>query len=414
MALVPLTLNVINETEYGVWLTISSITTWFIALDFGLGNGLRNKLAEAFAKQDSGLAKLYVSAAYFYLSLISLAFFLLFAISNFFLPWEKILNTPAYLSDSLHILIFIVFTLFILNFILKLISFVVIADQQPWINGFFTLMINLSTVIGIYLLSITDFQTLLNVGIIYSAAPSAVFLFASLILFGVKYNNIRPSFAFVKKEFAGELVSLGFQFFVIQISVLIILSTDNLIIAQIFSPSEVTIYNIAYKYFYILFLIFSVILNPFWSAFTDAYTKGDFDWIKSSVKRLIQFWILFAVAAVVMVFAADFVYEIWVGEQFIIPLSLNIFMALFVILMMWSNIFIFFINGVGKIRLQFYNAIFVGLINIPLSIYLGKNMGFGISGVIMATSICLALSAVWSPVQYYKIINDKAKGIWNK
>ena len=414
LALVPLTLNVINETEYGIWLTVSSITTWFIALDFGLGNGLRNKLAEAFAKKDTLLAKRYVSAAYFYLSIISFGLFVLFAASNFFLPWEKILNAPAYLADTLHILIFIVFTLFILNFILKLISFIVIADQSPWVNGLFTLLINFSTVIAIYFLSLTDFQTLLNVGIFYSTAPSLVFFGASIILFGSKYKEIRPSFSFIKKEYASELVSLGFQFFVIQISTLIILSTDNLIIAQIFSPASVTIYNIAYKYFYILFLVFAVILNPFWSAFTDAYTKGEIGWIKRSIKRLLQFWIIFSAVSVSMVVVADFVYEIWVGEKFIIPLSLNIFMALFIILMMWNNIFMFFINGVGKIRLQFYNSIVVGIINIPLSIYLGKTLGLGITGVIIATVICLSAGAVWAPIQYHKIINGKARGIWNK
>ena len=50
--IVPLTLSYIGEVEYGIWLTIASIISWFSFFDIGLGNGLRNKLAEALAKDD--------------------------------------------------------------------------------------------------------------------------------------------------------------------------------------------------------------------------------------------------------------------------------------------------------------------------------------------------------------------------
>jgi hypothetical protein len=37
-----------------------------------------------------------------------------------------------------------------------------------------------------------------------------------------------------------------------------------------------------------------------------------------------------------------------------------------------------------------------------------------VSGVILATIICLLPSAIWSPIQYSKLVNQKARGIWNK
>jgi Na+-driven multidrug efflux pump len=64
--------------------------------------------------------------------------------------------------------------------------------------------------------------------------------------------------------------------------------------------------------------------------------------------------------------------------------------------------------------LQFYYSIIAALINIPLSIFLAKQMKMGITGVITATIICIGLASVWAPIQYKKIINGTAKGIWNK
>lgn len=79
-----------------------------------------------------------------------------------------------------------------------------------------------------------------------------------------------------------------------------------------------------------------------------------------------------------------------------------------------NNIFAYFINGVGKIKLQLVTAVISSIINIPLSIFLGRNMGMGINGVIAATIICLLLGTFLHPVQYYKIVTGKAKGIWNQ
>src|SRR3970040_2909317 len=62
--LVRLTLDYLGQENYGVWVTLASVLSWFGYLDFGLGNGLRNNLAEAVAKKEYYLAKIYVSTTY--------------------------------------------------------------------------------------------------------------------------------------------------------------------------------------------------------------------------------------------------------------------------------------------------------------------------------------------------------------
>lgn len=71
---------------------MSSIIGWFGFFDIGLGNGLRNRLAEALAKEDLKLARIYVSTTYAILSLIILGVLLLFYLVNPLLNWNKILN----------------------------------------------------------------------------------------------------------------------------------------------------------------------------------------------------------------------------------------------------------------------------------------------------------------------------------
>ena len=78
LLIVPITINYVNPTRYGIWLTISSIIGWVLFFDFGMGHGLRNKFAEAKAKGDMELAIKFVSTTYFTLGAI--VFSLLFII----------------------------------------------------------------------------------------------------------------------------------------------------------------------------------------------------------------------------------------------------------------------------------------------------------------------------------------------
>jgi O-antigen/teichoic acid export membrane protein len=407
-------LKCLTSSEYGIWLTLTSITAWFVSLDFGIGNGLRNKLAEALAGRDLALGKAYTSTAYAYLSLFFGISYLLFIIIHPHLNWMKILNASPDLSETLPTLVFVVFSLFFLNFILKLVIAIPLADQRPAVNGFLNMMNNLLTVGAIYLLSFTDQANLLNLGTISSVIPALIYSLASIIFFTGRYKLIRPSLKHIKSEYSRNLLTLGFRFFIIQIAGLIIFTTDNLIITQIFTPADVTTYNIAFKYFNTFALVFGVILTPFWSAYTEAYAKKEFTWIKSVITKLIKVWILFIGIIILMLLVSPFAYRFWVGSEIPIPGILSLLMAMFAIITMWNNIYIYFLNGVGKIQLQLYTAVIMGIFNIPLSIIFAKNLELGISGVILATIICLSPSALWSPVQYYKIVNQKARGIWDK
>ena len=70
LLVVPLTINYVNPTRYGIWLSLSSIIGWIGYFDLGLGNGFRNKYAEAKAFGNYILAKQYISTTYLTITII--------------------------------------------------------------------------------------------------------------------------------------------------------------------------------------------------------------------------------------------------------------------------------------------------------------------------------------------------------
>lgn len=412
LLLVPLTIHYINATQYGIWLTLSSIIGWLGFFDIGFGNGLRNKFTEALAKGQYKLARIYVSTTYAILAIIISVVLILFLCINPFLNWAKILNAPSNMVAELSLLALVVFIFFCLQFVFQLLTTIITANQQPAKASLINFLGSLAALTIIFILTKTTGGNLLYLGISLSLSPVLILIVSSIWCFTHEYKRFAPSFKFVRFRFAHGLMSLGLKFFIIQIAFVILYQTDNIVIAQLFGPKEVTPYNIAYKYFGIIPMIFSIVLTPFWSAFTEAYIKKDIDWINSSIKKLIKIWTVFTIGALVMLIGSDIIFKLWVGSLVKVPFLLSATIAFYVIINAWCMIFSMFLNGVGKLKLQLYSALFGALINIPLSIFLGKQIG--ISGVVLATCVIAVFSAIWSPVQYYKIINNTAKGIWNR
>jgi len=410
--LVPLTIHYLNPTRYGIWLTLSSIIGWLGFFDIGFGNGLRNKFAESVAMGKHELARVYVSTTYAILSIIIASVLILFFIINPFLNWSKILNTPGTMSGELSVLALIVFVFFCLQFVLQLITTVLTANQQPAKASLFNLIGSLFSLAVIFILTKTTSGNLIYLGAAFGFAPILVLGISSIWFYSHGYRQYAPSVKFVKFNYARDLMSLGVKFFVLQISAVIIYQTSNIIIAQLFGPAQVTPYNIAYKYFSIIPMGFGIIMLPFWSAFTEAWTKNDIEWIRNTIRKLTMIWAILSFLAVIMFIFSNFIYRLWVGKGIVVPLGLSGVMAAYVIVNAWCGIYSQFLNGVGKIKLQLYSGLLAAILNIPLAIYLGKH--FGISGVILSTFLLAAISAIWSPIQYFKLINNTAKGIWNR
>ncbi|MCX6236008.1 MAG: hypothetical protein NTY07_00395 [Bacteroidia bacterium] len=206
-------------------------------------------------------------------------------------------------------------------------------------------------------------------------------------------------------------MGLGIQFFVMQISSIIIFSSSNIIISHILGPEQVTPYGIVFKYFSFVTLMFNIVLTPMWSATTEAYAKEDFDWIRRGIKSMLKFWLLSVGGIFIMILCSELIYNIWLDQQVKIPFTLTLLMGIYSIIILWSICFSTFLFGIGKLRLQLLNMVFVALFFIPVAIWMTKTLG--IYGIVIALCLTNLSAAILNPIQFKKILSKKASGIWN-
>ena len=413
LLLVPLTINYIDPTRYGIWLTLSSIVAWFNLFDIGFGNGLRNRFTEAQSNGNVVLARNYLSTTYISIGAFFLFLGIVFIAFNSFIDWSIVLNAPKEISNELSITALSVFSFFCIQMALKPLNTLLIADQKPAKAALIDMLGQaLSLIVIFVLVKTTDTSSLLTLALALTIPPVIILILATAWYFYGNYKTFKPSFKYFDIALVKDILSLGLKFFVAQIAGLIMYQTSNIMITQLSSPLDVTKYNIVFRYFNVLFSFFMILVTPLWSSYTEAYVKNDTIWMVKVLKRMRFLFVLFVLGGLILLLISSKIYIYWIGDIVNIPFTLSILMCLYVILQMWVSLHTYLVNGIGKVQLQLYFSFFEIVMYLPISFLLGK--AYGINGVLSGMIFFAFLRACWTPIQLKKLLNKSAKGVWAK
>ena len=412
--LVPILLGKLGLERYGVWAILISLMQWIALMDIGIGNGLRNRLTISLAQNKLIDAKEYVSTAYF--TMIGLGVLLLIVLFPFlfFVEWSSFFNSKNISNAELRKTVFVFTFSIIIYFVLSLINQVVNAIQRSALNSIIPLLSS-----AIFLGSLIFFfpingVSLFSTTLIYSLSLVFVNLVFSIFFF-TEYSFLRPNFSFFRKVKIKSIMNLGIKFFIIQITVVIIYSTDNIIITQMLGPKFVTVYSIPYIIFNNIAMLVSLITMPLFSSYTEAYIKNDYEWIRKKILLLTKLMIPFVLGVLLVIYLFSDLLKLWLKTSIDVPKSLPVIMGFYSILIVWNSIFSTVLGAISKINLGMYITVFQGILNIPLSIFLASNLGMGLNGIVLSNIICLGISALISPIQvYYFIFSNKLNKKWEK
>lgn len=412
LLLVPATINYLDTEQYGIWLTISSIIGWIAYFDVGLVHGFKNKFAEAKANGNRLLARQYVSTTYFALIVIFGIILLIVECLCPIVNWANILNVSENYGALLSRICAILFLFMAVQLVLGVLPALLIADQRSAFASMITTIGQGVALTIIFILASFPQKSMLYICLALSGAPCIVLFVATIICFTYRYKDYAPSIHHINFNLIGNIVNLGGKFFVIQISMLLIFQVTNIVLSRELGPGSVTLYNITYKYFSIIQMAFNILLSPFWIAYTDAYAKKDFNWMRSVYNRLMSCYYWAIIVGVIMFLVSPLIYNLWLPGYVKIPWTLSLFMCLYILILSYSNMLMILINGTGKVFMQMLIYILCAMISIPLMIILCRNLG--IIGLLIVLGAVYALQSIVAKILQVKILANTASGIWDK
>jgi len=411
--LVPITLDYLDKEQYGIWMTLSSVLMWFSFFDVGLGNGMRNYLAQAIAENDYAKGRSHLTTTLVMLMGIALLLGVIFIGAGTLTSLSKVFNTMALTDAQLRLPFLIAIVMTLAVFIVKNVGVVYIALQKYAVNDLIIVLSNVVALLLIYVCTLViPTGNLTTIVLIFTTIPVLGFVLASIPLFR-RHPELRPRLDSFDWNYGKQILTKGIGFFFIQItSCLVIFGSSNLFITQFVGPEAVTTYNIAYKYFNLLAIAYTVVISPMWNAYTDAYVKGDYAWIRVTYKRALAVWGLTVVGGLLMLSVAGIFYRLWVGDSVNVTFSVSLCVFAYISFYNLNNCATMLINGLNKIRVQIISSVVLTLVYIVAVSMTGRQGG--IEGVV----VCMAASyAVMAAIHLYQcrlLISQKAKGIWNQ
>ena len=413
LIMVPITLNYLNAENYGIWMAMTSILYWFAFFDVGLGNGMRNYLSEAISRQDYIKARSYFSTAIFLLAIIAVLIGILSIIIIFQLDLNHIFNTHIMSNKSLAYIMVVAISFSLIQFVAKNVGMAYIAMQRYAINDFIVFIGQLISTIIVYIITKTTESHLIYIVIAITSIPALVFILASIPLLK-QHPQLKPSIKSIDFASAKKIIGKGLGFFIIQItSCLVIFGSANILISHYCGPEQVTVYNISYKLFNILIIIYTIIISPLWNAYTDASVKNDYAWIRKIFKKSIYLWAASLLLGLLMLLISGWFFKKWVGNSVDIPLGVSISILIYVCMFNFNNCVTYLINGLNKIKIQIITSILGTIIYLIAVCFFIKGT-YGIYGISISMCVIYTLMSLVHLYQCNLLAKNKAHGIWNE
>ncbi|MDP5274734.1 lipopolysaccharide biosynthesis protein [Chengkuizengella axinellae] len=386
-----------NHEVLGLWFTLLSILTWILTFDLGIGNGLRNNLVKALVENNYIKAKKYISSAYGIIGIVSLV---ILCIGNIFIGlsnWNIILNIPesTISNDVLVTTMRLMFTGIVMQFFLKLIASILNALQKTALTNFLTLLSSILILIFVLLFNGDDISNnLISLATVNILTVNIPLLIATIVIFSTVLKDARPNLKYYQKEYALEVVKLGGAFFGVQISFMVISSTNEILITWLYGTEYVVEYQVYQRLFYLFVTIFSLITNPIWSAITKAYAEEKFAWILKTYKLLNVFAFVCSIGSLTLVLFMQKIVNVWLGDRAItVNYTTSIAFAVIVIVMLYIISVTCVANGIGELKSQLFFNTLAAVAKFPFAFILANYLDNWVSIIIV--NIIIMIPAVF-------------------
>ncbi len=393
-------LNYFGPTTYGLWLIIYSVIGYFQIANFGISLSSMNQIAYT---SNIIYQRVIIKRSIIILSLSSIIiFFVIMLIPRVMPGWNFIFGKiPISMQNEATKALFIVLILFLAHLPTTIFSSAFSGLQEIHWTKIYGAVSSLASLIALYI-TIWVNGSLITLALFVGISRLIIELISGIHLFifhpkiqpWLKANNINePSYR--------TIFSNGIRFLGLQISAIIILNTDNIIISHYLGPSKVPQYAVAFKLFYVGITMINMIGTVLWPMYARAIGKKDWAWINRTYNSTITTITIFgSMLWVGGILFSEEIIKLWVGSDMYGGILLIFALGGYGYMVSFVGNNISLLNALNPTTTQLLVFSLDALFNIILSLLLIKPLG--IAGVALGTFISCVIVHSWFPAFYIK------------
>lgn len=387
-----------NNEILGIWFAIQSLIAWMLTFDFGIMNGLRNRLSELFTTCDYDEAGKTIASSYRFFAVFCLFTAGVICFTGLCMPWTDIFQVSSNLSYPLSLCVTIVLVGMVFQLFLQLIHAVLYALQLSAVVSGLSLGSNALMLVFIaFFPSFGDASNLVILAIANFVSMTMPLLIASLVVFG-KVLPFKVDFRYFDWSITRHIFSTGMIIFYLQVTWMIVSLTHPFLIAVIVGPENVVEYQVYYRVFNGIAALATVAMAPVWSASTKAKTEKNYRWIDKSLIMCILLALGTVIACLLVMPLMQPIFNIWLGTE-----TIQVRYDCLIVMCVYAGVFVLHVgstsvgNGLGLFRVQIILMSIAALAMIPFSFIFCHVTG-GWIGVIIAMLLAIAPFEIIQPI----------------
>lgn len=375
LATLPAYLRFFPDREtLGVWFTLLAVFNLFVVFDLGIGNGLRTRVVKPLLDGDLRAVRELTASAYAISLTMSLLILLGGSLVTLNVDWNTVFSTsPTRVTpDEFDAVMMVLLVGIAIQVGLKNTTALLYATQRNNVVNLLGVASTLPLLAFLLLMqegSLSgDMVGLAVANVIFTVVPAMA---VTIWLFRSGAVGARPRWADMHLAAARAVLGIGSTFLAIQVSLVVITSTDQILISSAFDPRYVVDYQAYFKVFGTLSMLFSLLTQPVWSAVAEKWARGDVAWVARAARAMLYAAAVGAFVTAVVVALVPWIMDLWLGRGFIdvsyATASVFAVLAVLDILVLASTSIA---NGIGELRVQLAFTVLGALVKIPLTLVL--------------------------------------------
>ncbi|MBC8106263.1 MAG: oligosaccharide flippase family protein [Anaerolineae bacterium] len=393
---IPLFLKYLGTARYGLYESIGALAMYIGLTNAGLTLGLVNHLTECHVTDDRRLARRYTSSLTPALLITVLVGLLVLSMITPLIPWSRVFEVPdPRAAREIPWAFWLAGFLTLLGFIAGIPSAIYTGYQETHLNNIWDGVAKAASLVACFV--VVQFPSLGIIGVVLAitGVQTIVRIVNLALIFYHEKPFLRPTWRLFDWQLLKRMMSASILLFALQMSAVLLFQSDKLIIGIGLSPEDVAPYAILGRVFLAGYGVFMMLLNPLWPASGEAVRRGDFAWVRKSLRfsMLIGMGIMGCIGVSLLLFAGPVLARFPAAAGVTFSRSLILAITITFVLRAWVDSRSIILNSVNVLKPQivFYSG--HAILNLILAIALVKP--FGVEGVAWATPITAVLTSVW-------------------
>jgi O-antigen/teichoic acid export membrane protein len=395
--------GLVDLKEYALFAILMNTVTWLLLADIGIGNGLQNFISQQKIKKRNHYNYILVAVI---LLLIAFIFWVsIILLSNHFVTkylFGKLDNSQFKNTEQIFLITCIIGLLAGIGTVSHKICN---AFQKSYLPSIFTLGGSIVSLVGIFLLRYYELVNLTSISYVFFGG-TIVFTIGPLVFFTIKAYK-KANLLFVKKNLiyiARKILIRSTKFWIFSVASAFVLQIDYLVMSQTISSKDITLYNILFRLYGIMFMVYTLLLNTLWPSFAEWKHIG----LNHKIKKVALFYVRVGIIATIVFSVALFFFT---GQlvsliskfTFLVPGNIIILLCIYFIIRIWSDTYAVILLSSNSFTALWIFTPLQAVIAIMFEFLLSRK--FGLAGILYGLILSFCLTVVWGlPVAVNKTL----------